>query len=140
MAKGATIRIVYNRFPDIVRRMPGAAIEAIEETLQEMDKMVKSGMAASGGGRVYVRGGRSHTASAPGQMPAIDTAQLVGSLKHEIARGKYTGYYYTESPVGAHMEYGTSRGIAPRPFMTPAAEKARGSFMKRMRKLEDRLR
>jgi hypothetical protein len=114
-------------------------MEIVEETLQDIDNTVKTGMRASGGGRVYVRGGRAHQASAPGQMPAVDTAQLIGSLKHEIVRGKYVGYYYTENPYAAFLEYGTSKLLA-RPFLTPGAERARGKFMSKMKRLESRLR
>lgn len=137
---GTVVTVVYNRFSEIARRLPQAAFSAIAETLAEIDQHVQVGMGAGGTGRVYVRGGRSHRASAPGAMPAVDTGALRASMQHEIVRGRYAGYYYTNSDVAPHLEYGTSQGLAPRPFMTPAAERARPGFMRRMRNLEDRIR
>lgn len=138
---GTKATIVYNHFGAIARKMPAAAMEIVAETLAEMDATVQTGMAAGGSGRVYIRGGVPHRASAPGAMPAKDTGDLAGSMQHEIARGKYKGYYYTNSEVGPIMEYGApGAGILPRPFMTPAAQKARANFMRKMRNLESRLR
>lgn len=139
MASRTVARIVFNRLPEIARRLPTAAMEVVKETLEDIDRTVKAGMLSSGSGRTYVRGGRAHTASAPGQMPAVDTGQLIASLKHEIARGKYKGYYYTDNEYAAFLEYGTSRMLA-RPFLTPGAERARGNFLRKMKNLESRLR
>lgn len=139
MARKTAARIVYNHFPEIVRRLPGAAREIVQETIDEIDETVKHGMATTKSGRAYVRGGRIHIASAPGEMPAIDTTNLISSLQKKIVSGKAHGYYYTEVDYAPMLEYGTSE-IAPRPFMTPAAEKAKKSFMRKFRRLEDRLR
>lgn len=139
MARRTAARLTYNRFPEIARRLPVAAMEVVEETLEDMDRTVQTGMRAGGSGRVYVRGARAHQASAPGQMPAVDLGMLVGSLSHEIIRGRYTGYYFTAVLYAPMLEYGTSRMLA-RPFLTPAAEQARGRFLSKMRKLESRLR
>lgn len=133
-------KLLYNKFPEIARKLPVACREIVQETLDEIDETVKAGMAASGGGRTYVRGGRIHTASAPGDMPAIDTSQLVSSLTKRMISGKARGVYFTDNIVGVYMEYGTARGIAPRPFMTPAAERARKGFMRKFKSLESRLR
>lgn len=139
MAARTTVTLTYNIFPEIVRRMAPAALAIIGETLAEMDATVQVGMGAGGSGRVYTRGSRTHTASAPGAMPAVDTGALRASMQHEIARGKYTGTYYTAMEYAPYLEYGTTK-MQPRPFMTPAAERARPGFMRRMKRLEDRLR
>ena len=134
-----SVKLVYNKFPAIAKQLPKAALEIIEETIDDINETVKHGMASPKSGRVYVRGNRLHTASAPGEMPAIDTTKLISSLQHQIVRGEYKGYYYTESVYAPMLEYGTSK-MAPRPFMTPAAERARRAFMRKMKNLEDRLR
>lgn len=139
MARRTAVRIVYNKFPEIVRRLPGAAREIVEETIDEIDETVKRGMAASAGGRTYVRGGRTHVASAPGDMPAIDTTKLIGSLQKRIISGKAHGFYFTDNAYAVYLEYGTSK-MAARPFMHPAADSAKRSFMRKFRRLEDRLR
>lgn len=139
MARRTVAKIVYNKLPSIAQQLPRAALEIIEETIDDIDGTVKHGMATPKSGRVYVRGNRLHTASAPGEMPAIDTTRLINSLQHQIVRGEYKGYYYTEVDYAPMLEYGTSK-MAPRPFMTPAAERARRAFMRKMKNLEDRLR
>lgn len=139
MARNATVTIVYNRFPEIIAKMPEAAMEIVEETLVEIDQAVKTGMGSGGGGRTYTHGSVVHTASAPGSMPAVDTGALRASLSHQIIRGEYRGIYFTNMDYAPHLEYGTSK-MAARPFMTPAAERARTNFMSKMRNLESRLR
>jgi HK97 gp10 family phage protein len=60
-------------------------------------------------------------------------------MQHELDRAKRAGYYYTSVDYSIYLEYGTSRMLA-RPFMTPAAERVRQRFIRRMRNLEDKLR
>lgn len=139
MARTVVVSLVYNRFPQIIARLPQAALEVVEETLDDIDTTVQTGMAAGGRGRIYVRRGRTHQASAPGDMPARDLGNLAGSLQKEISRREHKGYYYTTVEYAPYLEFGTSRGIAPRPFMAPAAEQARAAFLRRMRRLESRL-
>ncbi len=136
MAKsGSTVvTIVFNKFPAIVRKMPGAAMEIIAETLEEIDKTVQTGLAAGGTGRVY----GNHRASSPGAMPATDLGNLAGSLQVEIEKSKYQGHYFTGTEYAPHLEYGTSK-MAARPFMTPSAEQARPPFIRKMKDLESRL-
>lgn len=139
MARRTVARLVYNRLPEIVAKLPRAATEIVKETVEEIDGTVRQGMAQPKSGRVYVRGARLHTASAPGEMPAIDSRALLNSLQKRVISGKARGYYFTDNPYAAYLEYGTSK-MAARPFMTPAAERARRSFMRKLRNLEDRLR
>lgn len=130
-----SVRLLYNKFPEIAKKLPAAALKIAEETAKEIEKTIQSGMRQAGGGRTYSRGGRLHTASSPGQMPAIDTGALAASMKYQIARGTYTIRLYTENPYALYQEYGTSKQAA-RPFLTPAAERSRGRFKRRMRALE----
>jgi hypothetical protein len=120
-------RLVYNKFPEIIRKMPNAALDIIEETLGDIDNRVQSGMAASG------------SPSAPGAMPGIDTGNLAGSLQKELDRGNHKGTYYTNVEYALYLEVGTSRMLA-RPFLTPAAERNRKVFLQKMGNLESRLR
>lgn len=134
-----TVTIVTNNFASIARRLPVEAMEVVADTLIDIDVAVQTGMAAGGGGRIYIRRGRTHQASAPGQMPATDTGNLAGSMQHELDRSKGVGYYYTSVEYAPYLEYGTTRMLA-RPFLTPAAERARPRFIRRMSNLESRLR
>lgn len=130
-----SVRLIYNKFPDYAKQFPEAALKIAEETVKEIEKTIQSGMRQAGGGRTYTRGGRIHTASAPGQFPAIDTGALAGSMQYQIARGTYTIRLYSEDPKALYLEYGTSKMLA-RPFLTPATERSRGRFKRRMRALE----
>lgn len=122
-----TVRLLFNRFPELARKLPDAALAIAEETVKAIDDTIQTGMAASS------------SPSAPGQFPAIVTGALAGSLHYTIARGTYTIRYYSESFYAPMLEYGTSRMLA-RPFLTPAAERNRQLFLRKMKRLEDRLR
>lgn len=127
VARSTRVVIEFNNFSKIAKRMPKAAMEIVDDTLDSLDETVKQGMAAS-----------SPPPSSPGAMPAIDTGELIGSLKKEREPGKYLGTYYTETEYADYLEYGTSKMLA-RPFMTPAAERERPKFMSRMQDLESKL-
>ena len=77
------------------------------------------------GGRVYPsrRGpGQFHKASAPGEPPAVDVGELVGSITQARTRtGPVTSSVQAGSTLerGLYLEYGTSR-ILPRPAFRPA--------------------
>src|SRR5699024_920937 len=63
---------------------------------------------------------KTHTASAPGGAPNIDTGRLVSSLN-------VTRSGSTSAEVSANVEYAAwlelgTRNMAARPFMTPAVE------------------
>jgi phage gpG-like protein len=131
MAK-TVVRITLNRFPEIARALPREAGEIVEETVIDIDTNIATGMAASHSGAWY----GDHQASAPGEMPAIDTGALVNSIQ-TIVRGT-EGAVYTNQEYAEFLEYGTVN-MAARPYMTPAAESARGPFMKKLQRLESRL-
>jgi len=96
-----------------------AGIEAgVKLRIQQGDKM----------GRVYTRGGVKHQASAPGQAPASDTGELVGSIYHE-RESELTATTGSRLSKAAMLEYGTAK-IAPRPAWTPEREVAEDDFRK----------
>lgn len=121
-----TARLTYNILPQLARKMKPAAMEVVGETLEEIDVTVQTGMAASG------------SPSAPGAMPGIDTGALAASLQQELSPANYEGIYYTGQEYAPYLEYSTTT-MAARPFMTPAAERARPGFMRKMSNLESKL-
>lgn len=125
--------VTSNRLPQLVQRMHGAVADAVHDTAREIETRVKTGMAAPHGGAVY----GAHMASAPGEMPAIDTGALVNSIQVE-AEGDLTQVVFTNQEYAAHLEYGTVH-MGARPFMRPSAEAAAPGFERRLRDLEDRL-
>src|SRR4051812_7279553 len=58
---------------------------------------------------------------ATGDSPLLERGQLRDSLKHNVSLGPAEGYVGTDEKTAEYMEYGTSRGIPPRPFLLTAA-------------------
>jgi HK97 gp10 family phage protein len=82
-------------------------------------------------GRVYVRNGVPHQASAPGQAPAVEpmgfsvtAGQLLASIT-TMRTGRYSGEVFTAVEYAKYLELGTKTPMAPRPFMRPAARMTR---------------
>lgn len=66
---------------------------------------------------------KSHTASAAGKPPAVDTGRLRQSINvQKVAEGHYR--VGTNVPYALSLEFGT-RKMAARPFMRPALERVR---------------
>ena len=103
---------------------------AVAETALAAANDVKASMLAEKSGALYRRGKVTHQASAPGEAPAVDTRQLVGSIVTErLAPMRHAVNANTEYAI--HLEYGT-RNMAPRPFMRPALERSRDLFVEKV--------
>jgi phage gpG-like protein len=127
-----TVVLTHNRFPEIARALPREVGEIVEETVLDIETNIKIGMASSHNGEWY----GSHQASAPGEMPAIDTGALAASIQTDVQKTK--GTVYTNMEYSEFLEYGTVN-MEARPYFTPAAEAARGPFLRKLRALESRL-
>jgi phage gpG-like protein len=125
--------VTNNRIPQLIERLRDAVADAVEDTAREIETNIKVGMMEPHSGRWYGK----HQASAPGEMPAIDTSALVNSIQVE-PEGDLTQVVYTNQEYAVHLEYGTVR-MAARPFMVPASEAASDSFERRLSDLEGRL-
>ena len=93
------------------------AVKVLNETQSLMKQSTKSGTE-------YKRGSKTHTSSAPGQAPAVDTGTLVRSiqsLKSIYGDGWLVG---TSIEYGKHLEFGT-KNMSARPWLIPALEKHR---------------
>ncbi len=121
MALTSEVRIVEDRFAELEGRMRRDAERLVAETTFAVERRMKESMAEPKHGRMY----GAHQASAPGEPPAIDTADLVGSISSEVHG--LTGTITVASEHGPYMEYGTTR-VEPRPFVAPAAEAERDEF------------
>lgn len=74
--------------------------------------------------RTYKKG---HHPSKEGNPPAIDTGNLRRSITYEVDETKGVGLVGStqrDAPYGVYLEYGTSRGLMPRPWMQPAIKKS----------------
>lgn len=68
------------------------------------------------------RGGRVYGAnpSAPGEPPHKQTGRLRASVTYEVDEEALTARVGTNVEYGRHLELGTKRGIAPRPWLRRA--------------------
>ena len=78
-------------------------------------------------GRTYVRSTGIHTASAPGEPPAVDSGELINSSRVEDSPEEIKSSVIWQAPHAPYMEYGTQK-IAPRPFAGPAVENKRSEI------------
>src|SRR5699024_3962422 len=78
----------------------------------------------------------THTASAPGDAPNIDTGRLVNSLT--VTRsGSTSAEVLSNVEYAAYLELGTTK-MKARPFMTPAVEQERPNYERGLRELTRR--
>jgi len=85
-------------------------------TTRETQRLIAQGPKT---GRVYIRRGRRHQASAPGEPPANETGRLRKSVGYQV-RGTHQLAVGEEAPYAAFLEHGTRR-MAPRPHLLVAA-------------------
>ena len=159
----ATVTVQANNLERIAKRLPAALTEIVKETLNEVESDIAVAMGEPKSGREYRRGERWHQASAPGEAPAVDMGALAASIQQRLDdRGDAgaKGLVYTNMEYAPYLEYGTGStgsawplperpadvdyttsvvGMAPRPYMTPAAERARPGFEDKLRRIEKRL-
>lgn len=124
---GISLHVKRNRFPELLGQMREQASKAVRETCFAIQEGVLDGMSQGKSGRIY----GDHVASAPGEMPAIDTGTLAASIQVDAEPGSLQGAVYTNQETAVFLEYGTTR-MAPRPYLTPAAENERAAFERRM--------
>ena len=93
-------------------------------------------------GREYRRGGKIHTASAPGEFPKSDKggSGLTGSFFIRVGADKLTAFFGTKLAYGRYLEFGTSR-MQPRPWLRPTLKANADAITKRVRRaVEEALR
>lgn len=82
-------------------------------------------------GRIYVRNGVSHQASAPGEAPANDTGRLAQSGRVEIDAAEIAADVVFSTAYAAALEFGRLDGrIAARPYLRPALAEESKDFTK----------
>lgn len=127
-------RLVYNRLPSMSPALRARVRQVCMETGYEVQRIVLAGMADPKSGHWY----GDHQASAPGEMPAIDTGALAASI--EVAPDGDGALVATDKDYAPPLEFGApAANLLPRPFFGPAAEQARPGFMAAMQNLERHL-
>lgn len=135
------IIITNNRIPELKAKFPNLVQEIIDKTALDVQRFAIELMQMPKSGRTYKRGSKSHQASAPGEAPAIDTGNLVNSIEVKHPKKLLATVGPSDVEYAAVLEFGSEDGkIAARPFMSPAAEKARPKFIQALMQLESRLR
>lgn len=132
------IQIRSSWLPGMGRRLREEASRIVKAAALDCEGRAKASMGEGKSGRIYERaGGQTHQASAPGEAPAIDIGNLINSIQTE-EESELSQVVSVGAEYGIFLEYGTSH-MAPRPFMTPAAEAARGPFLRNMETIGDHL-
>lgn len=135
MTIAVRISVRSNRMPEILAEMREAASAIVRTSAYNVQANIQDGMTEAKSGRIY----GTHQASAPGEMPAVDTGTLVGSIAVDAQRGRLWAEVSAGAEYAAHLEYGTVN-MAARPFMVPAVEAERQNFERQFADLESALR
>lgn len=104
---------------------------AIEVTRRAKELLSVAGTAvrsrSTRGGR---KGARVYGAarSKPGEPPRKQTGRLRASVTYEVDEASLSARVGTNVEYGKHMELGTKRGLAPRPWLRRALAECRGKI------------
>ena len=118
------VRVNTKGLDEAIRNDPQKVGRWLSAFTEDLVSRIKLSFGTSPGGRVYKRGTRTHTASAPGFPPNVDMGTLRSSIywesTGELERTVYAGTEYAE-----YLEDGAEdAGIEARPFMKPAFDDA----------------
>ncbi len=83
-------------------------------------------LSVPGSGRVKGKQAGPQTHSAPGEPPRKQTGRLRASVTQEIDEATLSARVGTNVEYGKHLELGTKRGIAPRPWLRRALAEMQG--------------
>lgn len=111
------MRYVRRRAVQAVTR----ACIAVARRAKELLSIAGTGVGKGGKGRVY-----GANPSAPGEPPHKQTGRLRASVTYEVDEGDVEGRVGTNVDYGKHLELGTMRGLAPRPWLRRALLESRG--------------
>ena len=108
MAKGTggnvTVHIAFDRFPELMREYPRRASEIVRTSAYEIEARAK--------------------VAAP-----VDTGNLYNSIHTEMGQDGMSAVVGTSVEYAIYQEYGTYK-MAAHPYMRPAADAVRPSFIK----------
>ena len=139
MQRGCS-RMSFKNLPEVKRkirkRLTKDAMKNLDKAIERSSRHVanvarESILSGGRSGRIYMRGGKEHTASARGEAPASDTGTLASSITNRVKRTTtgIVGEVSASADDGSggnyavHLEFGTSN-MEARPFMVPALNKS----------------
>lgn len=132
-SKALGFEVVFDHSEQVGSLLEQRAHQVVVKTVSDVEAYMKQSMTGTKHGRTYVHRGIAHTASAPGEAPAIDEGQVVGGIHGEML-STLQGEVTSSSEQGPYLNYGTSR-MAARPFFEPAVEAIRPQFDEAVRQL-----
>jgi HK97 gp10 family phage protein len=106
--RSASIRIVFNNFPQLIDGMPGAADQVVRETAEAIEATAKAMVPV-----------------ASGELQGSINAHPAGPAHWQVEAGTDHALY---------VEYGTAKHGGPRPYMNPAAHQNEPRLADGMRK------
>lgn len=111
MAKQVSMRITFNRFPELAKKVPELASQVVRKSAFDLEANAKS-------------------------IVPVRTGRLKNSITTEMV-GDYEAHIAPHTDYAEAVEYGTHKS-AGRPYMRPSVEKVRPEFIDACRKiLED---
>ncbi len=126
--RGISVRTVFNNLHLVVPAVNKAAGISAHKIAVEVREDIHDAMEAPKHGNTYLIGGKIHQASAPGEAPAVFSGDLIASVKEEQVNAT-TWDVPAEGKDGQQMwEYGMNGPASARPFLRPAADKARAKY------------
>ncbi len=125
------VEVVFNDFEKVAGNLDRRARAVVQKTIADLHREVDTSFTQEKHGRTYIVGGTAehpieHTASAPGEAPAVDTGNLMNSVTHAMT-DTTVGEVAVGAEYGAYLELGTAR-MAARPYLGPAADKVKPAF------------
>ncbi len=109
------IRItVDNDVPELMDKVQAAVSRFVRKGALHIEGEIKSSMAEPKSGRASKRGENEHIASAPGESPAVDSSNYIGSV-NTIFENSLEAKVGTPVDYALYLEEGTE-SIEPRPL------------------------
>ena len=124
---------LQSNIPSLVKQMRSRASRIVRRTAAAIEGDIKTGMSEPKSGRSYKRGKKRHTASAPGESPAIDRGDYVNTIS-AVPVDETTSAVGTNDERGPVLELGGGKTEA-RPHFAPAFDRAREAFEQDVREI-----
>lgn len=136
MAKEITFNLDDRKLREINRDVREMGGEIAQTLARYVEFKWKAAQGTGAKGAIYKRGSRTHTASAPGAPPAVDT----GTYRNSIHSYPLSGDTWGVSDgvgYGVMLEFGT-RKMAARPSLQPAMDDMQRNVVGLVRGVTDR--
>lgn len=104
----------------VARHLDAAQVKGIRKGAQIIQREAKSAIGTYKYGWPPLKGA-TIARKRRGDTPLLETGELRESIKVRV-NGPASGEVYSDSPKAEWHEFGTSRGIPPRPFLGTAAD------------------